>query len=74
MISILPVIQIVIAIVLAIIILMQSANAELGGAFGGSGEVVKHTRRGFEKLLHRITIILAVLFIVVSITSFILGN
>lgn len=66
--------QIVIAIVLAIIILMQTSNAELGGAFGGSGEVVQHTRRGFEKLLHRVTIILAVLFIAVSIAAFILSN
>ncbi len=61
--AILPYIQIALSILLVIAIILQQTGAGLGGAFGGSDSSSGfHTRRGFEKVLFNITIILAVLF------------
>ncbi len=57
---------IVIAIGLIAVILLQSQGSGLSGAFGGGGEVYR-SKRSVEKLLYWITIILAVLFAVLSI-------
>ncbi len=48
-------------VLLTILILMQTRGASLGAGLGGGGEV--HTvRRGSDKTLHQITIILAFIF------------
>ncbi|MCB9806269.1 preprotein translocase subunit SecG [Candidatus Nomurabacteria bacterium] len=74
MVTILSVIQIVISVILVIAILLQSQAAGLGGAFGGSdGDSSFHTRRGFEKILFRGTIVLGVLFAIVSFLIFYLS-
>jgi len=64
--------QIVVAILLMVAILMQSRGAGLGGVFGGTGGGVYLTKRGLEKKLFIATIILAVIFILLSLTVFIL--
>lgn len=46
-------------------ILLQARGTSLGESFGGSG-VFYGTRRGPEKALYYITLVLAVLFIAVS--------
>ena len=57
-----PVITLVSAVLLTIFILMQSRGASLGAGFGGSSEI--HTsRRGVDKTIHQLTIILAFVFI-----------
>ena len=64
--SILPWIQIILAVLLVITILLQAAEESLGGAFGGgtdSGDSPSHTRRGAEKMLFKATIILAIFFV-----------
>ncbi|GMQ95155.1 MAG: hypothetical protein BMS9Abin13_267 [Patescibacteria group bacterium] len=54
----------VLAVILVAIILLQQSSAGVGGAFGGGdGGAINHTRRGFEKILFRATIIVAILFI-----------
>ena len=62
--SILPYIQIVLAVVLIAAILLQRTGAQIGGAFGGSDNFSSayHTRRGFEKTLFIITIVIAIIF------------
>ena len=45
-------------------ILLQSSSAGLGGAFGG-GEGF-HVRRGSEKRLFQLTIVLATLFLLIA--------
>jgi protein translocase SecG subunit len=62
--SILPYIQIVLAVILITAILLQRTGAQIGGAFGGSDNFSSafHTRRGFEKTLFIITIVVAILF------------
>jgi preprotein translocase subunit SecG len=59
-------VQIVLSVMLAAVILMQSRGAGLGKTFGGGG-VQYHSKRGMEKLLFRATIVLAVLFFATSL-------
>ncbi|MFA5748354.1 MAG: preprotein translocase subunit SecG [Candidatus Absconditabacterales bacterium] len=61
--------QVVIAVLLMAAILMQSRGAGLGGVFGGSGGVYL-TKRGLEKKLFMATIVLAVIFILLSLSVF----
>lgn len=49
------------AILLTILILVQTRGATLGAGLGGGGEV-NTVRRGSDKTLHQITIIVAVIF------------
>ena len=65
------IIQIVVAILLMIAILMQNRGGGLSGVFGGDGGNVYMTKRGFEKKLFVATIVLSVLFIMISFLSFI---
>ncbi len=64
---------IIIAIGLILSILFQVKGGGLGGIFG-QADTVYRTRRGVEKTLFQLTIILAVLFIVVSIVGLKLGT
>ncbi len=71
--SILPYIQIVLAVILVTAILLQRTGAQVGGAFGGSDNFSSafHTRRGFEKTLFIITIVVAILFVISSLLTLI---
>ena len=62
------IVQIVLAILLIISILLQHRGTSLGGAFGGGGEVYR-SRRGAEKFLFYLTIILAGLFVIMAIVN-----
>ncbi len=61
--SLLPWVQIVLSVLLIATILLQQTGAGLGGAFGGDdGSTGFHARRGVEKTLLQISIVLAILF------------
>ncbi len=60
--------QIILAIALILAILLQVRGGGLGGIFG-QADTVYRTRRGVEKTLFQLTIILVVLFIIASIIS-----
>ncbi len=62
------VLQIVLSIVLIVVVLLQSKGAGFGGAFGAQSTMFR-TRRGLEEYLFRGTVVLAALFIVVSLWS-----
>jgi preprotein translocase subunit SecG len=64
--------QIVVSVLLMIAILLQSRGAGLGNVFGGSGGVYL-TKRGLEKKLFIATIVLAALFLLVSLAAFFLA-
>ncbi len=49
------------AIIVSILILLQTRGASLGAGMGGGGEV-NTVRRGSDKTIHQITIILVVIF------------
>ena len=63
----LAIIQIVISVLLVTTILVQVRGQ--GGGLFGSSEGSFRTRRGIDKTLHEFTIILIVVFILVSIQS-----
>jgi len=65
------VVQLVLAVFLILAILLQSRGAGLSGTFGGDSAVYT-TRRGPEKVLYWLTIILAVIFVGLAIISLIL--
>ncbi len=60
--------QIVLSIALILAILIQVRGGGLGGIFGQPDSVYR-TRRGVEKTLFRLTVVLVVLFIIISIIS-----
>jgi protein translocase SecG subunit len=56
----------IIGIALTVAILVQNRSAGMSGAFGGGAEGF-HIRRGSEKTIFRITVILSILFIIVAL-------
>ncbi|MGD0779617.1 MAG: preprotein translocase subunit SecG [Dehalococcoidales bacterium] len=68
MVTYLYVAQIVVAVALVIVTLLQVKGGGLGGIFG-QADTVYRTKRGVEKTLFQLTIVLAVIFIILSIVS-----
>ncbi len=60
--------QIVLSVALILAILLQVRGGGLGGIFG-QADTVFRTKRGVEKTLFQLTIVLVVLFITISIVS-----
>ena len=60
--------EIVIAVALVACILLQSKGSGLGSVFGGDGSVFR-TRRGAEKGLFQLTIVLSIAFGLLSILT-----
>jgi len=58
----LPIITIGSAILMIVAILLQQRGASLGAGFGGSSELYT-TRRGLDKNLFDVTVVLAVIFV-----------
>lgn len=56
-------------LLLSILILIQTRGASLGAGLGGSSGEVNTVRRGTDRTLHQLTIILVVIFVL----SLILG-
>lgn len=69
--NILLIVNIVVAISITGLILLQGKGAGLGSAWGGGGEMFQ-TRRGIEKMTLRITVVLIVVFFTLSLISFLL--
>ena len=71
--AILPYAQIILSVILVAAILLQQSAAGLGGALGGSDTgSFHHTRRGFEKLLFYLSLICAILFALFAFLSIII--
>lgn len=62
------IVQVVLAIILMVSILVQGRGTSLGEAFGGSSSFYT-TRRGAERTLFVITIVVAVLFVVTALLN-----
>ena len=69
----LNIVQIIISLALIGLTVMQSRGAGLGRMFGGDSSIYR-TRRGVEKTMYNLTIILAVVFFVISLLSVILQS
>lgn len=62
------VVQILISVMLVAAIVLQTRGTGLGSAWGGMSESY-HTKRGMEKILFIVTIVLATLFLLTSIVN-----
>lgn len=63
------IIQLIVSVLLIVVILLQKKGASLGAGFGGAGDAsFENVRRGSEKQLYYITIFLALLFLILSIS------
>ena len=60
--------QMILAVALVASILLQQRGTGLGGAFGGEVTAYR-SRRGIERTLFRMTIVLALLFVVFSLLN-----
>jgi preprotein translocase subunit SecG len=72
MVTYLYVAQIVVAVAMIIVTLLQVKGGGLGGIFG-QADTVYRTKRGVEKTLFQLTIVLAVIFVVLSVVSLRVG-
>ena len=63
------VIQIISAVTLIGLILVQNKSGGLGGAFGGGGAEVYHTKKGAEKFVSVATIICSIIFFGVALAN-----
>jgi preprotein translocase subunit SecG len=64
----LALVQSILAVALTVAILLQQRGAGVGGAFGGEITAYR-SRRGIERTLFRLTIVLAVLFVAFSLLN-----
>jgi preprotein translocase subunit SecG len=62
-------IELLVAIVLIALLVVQARGGGLGGIFGGWGTPTFRTRRGLERTLFRLTIIVAIVFVIVAIVT-----
>ncbi len=69
--SILQFVTIGSAVLMILAILLQQRGASLGAGFGSSGELYT-TRRGIDKSLYEVTIVLAVIFVLSILAGLIL--
>jgi preprotein translocase subunit SecG len=60
--------QIVVAVVLIAVLMLQVRGGGLGGIFGQPDSVYR-TRRGMERTLYRFTIALVVVFVILAVLS-----
>jgi preprotein translocase subunit SecG len=64
--------QIIIAIALTVLVLLQAKDAGLSSMFGGGDLGVYKTRRGVEKTMFNATIALGIVFILVALLTVII--
>ena len=62
----LNIILVILGVGLTATVLMQSRSAGMSGAFGGGAEGF-HIRRGSEKTIFRLTVVLAILFVLTAL-------
>lgn len=65
--SVILVIHLTVAIILIVLILLQTNKGGLGSSFGGNE--FYRTKRGAERIVFFLTIILALLFLITSIST-----
>ncbi len=66
--QLLQIAQIVIALAVGASILLQARGTGLGSTFGGESTAYR-SRRGLERVLFRLTIVLAAVFVIISLVG-----
>jgi preprotein translocase subunit SecG len=67
----LMVVEIVLAIVLTVLVLLQAKGSDLGGFMGGDASSGYRTRRGIDATMHKATIGFGVVFFISTLLTFI---
>lgn len=64
--------EIILAIALSVLVLLQTKGSDLGGFLGGGGDSSGsfRTRRGVEATMHKVTIACSVAFFICTVLSF----
>jgi len=65
--------EIIISVVLIVVLLLQSRGSGFNGTFNSDTSVFR-TRRGVEKTLFQLTIVLVVVFVVISVLSVVVAK
>jgi preprotein translocase subunit SecG len=72
--SALYIVEIIVSVVLVIIILLQAKGSGFSGVFGGETSQIYRTRRGLERRLFQFTIAMAVVFVLLSLVTSMVGG
>jgi preprotein translocase subunit SecG len=67
--KILAIAQIITAVILIGLVLIQNKSGGLSNIFGGGGTEIYRTKRGLEKVIFFATIIVSIIFFSVAFTS-----
>ncbi len=72
----LQIVSMIVSVILVILVLLQAKGSGLGNLLGGdsSSGGITRTRRGLEKTLFQITVVLGFIFLMVAILSFSLNR
>jgi len=70
--TILTIVQLVVALVLIILVLLQDRGEGLSETFGGGGGSGTFVRRGFERISHIATIVGIIIFAATSLANLLL--
>jgi protein translocase SecG subunit len=64
--------EIILAITMTVLVLLQTKGSDLGSFLGGGGDASGgfRTRRGVEQTMHRVTIFASIIFFIVTLLSF----
>lgn len=60
------VLQIIVSLILIVLVTLQSKETSLGSSFSSVTQSGLHTKRGPEKMIYIATIVVAVIFVVLS--------
>jgi preprotein translocase subunit SecG len=68
--SALQIAAVIVSVMLVVLILLQVKGGGLGSLLGGeSGLGISRTRRGLEKTLYQLTIVMSIVFLAISIVA-----
>ncbi|HID90191.1 MAG TPA: preprotein translocase subunit SecG [Anaerolineae bacterium] len=65
----LNIVQVIVGVALIVVIVVQTQSTGLGGVFGGAQTSFRRKRRGVEKTLFIVSIVLSVLFFVIALIN-----
>lgn len=66
--------QIILGVALVVMIMLEVRGSSMGGFLGGGDSPVYRTRRGFERTLFNMTIVVTILFFAVSFLNVIVSR
>ena len=66
--------QVLLGVALIVSIVMQNRGAGLSNVFGGGGGAMYRTKRGFEKWVFYLTIVMAIAFVCLSMAAVLLAQ